>query len=193
MEAFLISAGVVALAEIGDKTQLLAFALAARYRRPLPIIIGIVVATLANHALAGAIGAYVLQRLGPWLLHWLLIGSFLGMAVWVLIPDKPPREDGPPIASLSLVLTTTVAFFMAEMGDKTQFATIALAARYASFYAVVAGTTTGMLLANVPAVLLSQRLAERVPTVWVHRTAALVFLGISVALLASPTPIAVSP
>ena len=183
MEAFLVSAGVVALAEIGDKTQLLAFVLAARYRRPWPIIAGIVTATVINHAIAGAVGAWVLRMLGPELLKWVLALSFLGMAVWTLIPDKPPTEDEDRLRRFGVYGTTVVSFFLAEMGDKTQIATVALAARYASFYWVVAGTTTGLLLADVPAVLLGDRLAGRLPTRAVHVVAAAMFALLGLALL----------
>ncbi len=183
MEAFLVSAGVVALAEIGDKTQLLAFVLAARYRRPWPIIAGIVTATLANHAIAGAVGAWVLRMLGPEILRWVLAVSFFGMAVWTLIPDKPPSEDERKPRRFGVYGTTVISFFLAEMGDKTQIATMALAAKYASFYWVVAGTTTGLLLADVPAVLLGDRLAGRVPTRAVHAVAAAVFAVLGLVVL----------
>ncbi len=183
MQAFLVSAGVVALAEIGDKTQLLAFVLAARYRRPWPIIAGIVTATIVNHAIAGAVGAWVLRMLGPELLRWVLAASFFGMAVWTLIPDKPPAEGETRPRRFGIYGTTVVAFFLAEMGDKTQIATVALAARYDSFYWVVAGTTTGLLLADVPAVLLGDRLAGRLPTRAVHVVAAAMFAVLGVLLL----------
>lgn len=183
MEAFLVSAGVVALAEIGDKTQLLAFVLAARYRRPWPIIAGIVTATLVNHAIAGAFGAWVVRLLGPEILKWVLALSFFAMAAWTLIPDKAPDEDEKRARRFGVYGTTVVSFFLAEMGDKTQVATVALAARYASFYWVVAGTTTGLLLADVPAVLLGDRLAGRLPTRAVHVVATLMFIVLGVALL----------
>ena len=183
MEAFLVSAGVVALAEIGDKTQLLAFVLAARYRRPWPIIAGIVTATVFNHAIAGAVGAWVVRMLGPELLKWVLAFSFFGMAVWTLIPDEPPAEDDQRPRRFGVYGTTVMSFFLAEMGDKTQIATVALAARYASFYWVVAGTTLGLLLADVPAVLLGDRLAGRLPTRAVHIVAAAIFAVLGAALL----------
>jgi putative Ca2+/H+ antiporter (TMEM165/GDT1 family) len=184
MEAFLVSAGVVALAEIGDKTQLLAFVLAARYRRPAPIILGILVATVVNHALAGAVGRWLMLALGPDRMRWGLAASFFAMAVWILIPDKLDEAEATPKARLGVFGTTVVTFFLAEMGDKTQIATIALAAKYASVYAVIAGTTVGMMLANVPAVLVSDRLAGRLPTRLVHAVAAGIFaiLGVVVAL-----------
>jgi putative Ca2+/H+ antiporter (TMEM165/GDT1 family) len=183
MEAFLVSAGVVALAEIGDKTQLLAFVLAARFRRPLPIIAGILCATIVNHSIAGAAGRWLIHALGPDVLRWVLALSFFVMAVWILIPDQ--LEDGEVEASARFGAfgTTVVAFFLAEMGDKTQIATVALAAKYGSFYAVVAGTTLGMLLADVPAVLISDRLAERLPTRLVHAIAAAIFALLGVAVL----------
>ena len=183
MEAFLVSTGVVALAEIGDKTQLLAFVLAARYRRPWPIVAGIVTATVVNHAIAGAFGAWVVRMLGPDILKWVLALSFFGMAVWTLIPDSPPSEDVERLKRFGVYGTTVVSFFLAEMGDKTQIATVALAARYASFYWVVAGTTCGLLLADVPAVLLGDRLAGRLPTRAVHIVAAAMFAVLGVALL----------
>ena len=173
MEAFLVSAGVVALAEIGDKTQLLAFVLAARYRRPVPIIAGILVATLVNHALAGVVGRWLMLAIGPDRMRWGLAASFFAMAIWILVPDK--LDDDAPKQRFGVFGTTLITFFLAEMGDKTQIATIALAAKYASVYAVVAGTTLGMMLANVPAVLVSNRLAERLPTRWIHAVAAGIF------------------
>ncbi|MCX7055859.1 MAG: TMEM165/GDT1 family protein [Proteobacteria bacterium] len=174
MEAFLVSAGVVALAEIGDKTQLLAFVLAARYRRPVPIIAGILVATLVNHALAGVVGRWLMLAIGPDRMRWGLAASFFAMAIWILVPDKLDDDDAPK-QRFGVFGTTLITFFLAEMGDKTQIATIALAAKYASVYAVVAGTTLGMMLANVPAVLVSNRLAERLPTRWIHAIAAGIF------------------
>ncbi len=142
MEAFLVSTGIVALAEIGDKTQLLAFILAAKFRKPAPIIIGILIATLANHGFAGAVGAWVTTLLGPETLRWVLGVSFIGMAIWTLVPDKLDEDDA-KLAQLGVFGTTLVAFFLAEMGDKTQIATIALAAQYQSLAMVVAGTTLG--------------------------------------------------
>ena len=157
LEALLISAGIVALAEMGDKTQLLALVLAARYRRPLPIVLGILVATLANHLLAAALGAWITQAAGVEAMRWILGASFLAMAAWALVPDRLEKEEAGS-ARFGVFGATVVAFFLAEMGDKTQVATVALAARYASIAAVVAGTTFGMLLANVPAVFLGERL-----------------------------------
>lgn len=182
MEGFLVSAGIVALAEIGDKTQLLAFILSARFRRPAPIILGILVATIANHALAGAVGAWLTSALGPEVLRWVLGILFLAMAVWTLIPDKFDEGDA-RLAPRGVFTTTLVAFFLAEMGDKTQIATVALAAQYNAFAAVVAGTTLGMMIANVPAVLLGDRIAHRMPVRLVHAIAAAIFAVLGVATL----------
>lgn len=182
MEAFLISTGIVALAEVGDKTQLLAFLLAAKFRKPVPIILGILVATLANHAFAGALGAWITSLLAPEALRWILGVSFIGMAVWTLIPDKLDAGDARS-DRLGVFGTTLVAFFLAEMGDKTQVATVALAAQYQAIVAVVAGTTLGMMIANVPAVLLGERIAGRMPVRLVHRVAAALFAVLGVATL----------
>lgn len=182
MEAFLISTGIVALAEIGDKTQLLAFILAAKFKKPWPIIAAILVATVANHAFAGAVGSWITSVVGPDTLRWVLGASFIGMAGWTLVPDKFEEEDA-KLARYGVFGATLVAFFLAEMGDKTQFATIALAAKYQAFVAVVAGTTFGMMLANVPAVLLGNKIAERMPTKIVHRIAAAIFLVMGIATL----------
>ncbi|BDT68328.1 putative manganese exporter [Comamonadaceae bacterium OS-1] len=182
MEAFLLSTGIVALAEIGDKTQLLAFILAAKFKKPWPIIAAILVATMANHAFAGAIGSWITSLVGPETLRWILGISFIAMAGWTLVPDKFEEEDA-KLARYGVFGTTLVAFFLAEMGDKTQFATIALAAKYHNFLAVVAGTTLGMMLANVPAVLLGHKIAERMPTKIVHRIAAAIFLVMGILTL----------
>ena len=182
MEAFLVSTGIVALAEVGDKTQLLAFILAAKFRKPWPIIAGILVATLANHGFAGALGAWITFIMGPEVLRFVLGLSFIGMAIWTLIPDRFEEGDA-KIARFGVFGTTLVAFFLAEMGDKTQIATVALAAQYHSFFSVVAGTTFGMMIANVPAVLLGDRIAHRMPVKLVHRIAALIFAILGVATL----------
>lgn len=182
MEAFLFSTGVVALAEIGDKTQLLAFLLAAKFRKPGPIILGILLATIANHGFAGAVGTLVTTWVGPETLRWVLGVSFIAMGAWILVPDKIDDEDA-NLARFGVFGTTLVAFFLAEMGDKTQIATVALAAKYCAFFQVVAGTTLGMLLANVPAVLLGDRLAGRLPVKLVHRIAAALFAALGVATL----------
>jgi putative Ca2+/H+ antiporter (TMEM165/GDT1 family) len=183
MDAFLVSTGIVALAEIGDKTQLLAFLLAAKFRRPVPIVLGILVATIVNHAVAAAVGAWVASAIGPHVMRWILGVSFLVMAAWIMVPDKID-EDEASLAKYGVFLTTLVAFFLAEMGDKTQIATVALAARYESTIAVVAGTTFGMMLANVPAVLFGERIARNMPLRLVHGIAALMFalLGIGTLL-----------
>jgi putative Ca2+/H+ antiporter (TMEM165/GDT1 family) len=182
MEAFFVSTGIVALAEIGDKTQLLAFVLAAKFRRPLPIIAAIFVATIANHAFAAAIGSWITSLLGPDILRWVLGASFIAMAAWTLVPDKFDDDDL-ALAKYGVFLTTLIAFFIAEMGDKTQVATVALAARYDSMIAVVCGTTFGMMLANVPAVYLGDRIAGRIPLKLVHGIAALIFAALGVATL----------
>ena len=182
MEAFLVSTGIVALAEIGDKTQLLAFLLAAKFRKPLPIVLAILVATIANHTFAAAIGTWVTSILSPEVLRWVLGLSFLFMAAWTLIPDKL-EEDDAKFAKYGVFLTTLVAFFLAEMGDKTQIATVALAAQYNNFYAVVSGTTLGMMLANVPAVYVGERIAERLPVRLVHSMAAALFVVLGGATL----------
>lgn len=175
MEAFLISTGIVALAEMGDKTQLLSLVLAARFRRPWPIIAGILVATLVNHGLAGAVGAWVTQVLGKDVLRWAVGLSFIAMAVWIMIPDKLDEEEEGAGSRFGVFGTTVIAFFMAEMGDKTQVATVALAARYADLLWVVTGTTLGMMLANVPAVLFGDAVAKKVPLTVVHGVCAVIF------------------
>ena len=182
MEAFLISTGIVALAEIGDKTQLLAFILAAKFRKPVPIIIGILIATLANHGFAGAIGTWVTTLLSPEALRWILGVSFIAMAVWTLIPDKFDEDDA-KLARYGVFGTTLIAFFLAEMGDKTQVATVALAAQFQSLFWVVAGTTIGMMIANVPAVIMGDRIAHKLPVALVHRIAAAIFAVLGVVTL----------
>ncbi|HRP97950.1 MAG TPA: TMEM165/GDT1 family protein [Rhodocyclaceae bacterium] len=187
LEALLMSTGLVALAEIGDKTQLLAFMLAARFRRATPIIAGILIATIANHAFAAALGTWLTQALGPQPLRWLLGLSFIAMAIWVMIPDRLDDDDiGMP--RLGVLGTTVVAFFLAEMGDKTQVATVALAAQHELFVAVVAGTTAGMMIANVPAVLAGDRIADRLPVRLVHAVAAVLFALLGVATLSGFDP-----
>lgn len=174
MEALFISAGVVALAEIGDKTQLLSFILAARFKKPIPIIAGILVATLVNHGLAGALGAWITAVTSPEIMRWVLGGSFIGMAVWTLIPDKI-EEETQVAKHLGVFSATIVTFFLAEMGDKTQIATVALAAHYGAPLMVIAGTTLGMLLADVPAVFVGSKFAAKIPMKLVHSIAAGVF------------------
>jgi putative Ca2+/H+ antiporter (TMEM165/GDT1 family) len=183
MEALLISTGVVALAEIGDKTQLLALILAARFRKPLPIIAGILCATLVNHGLAGALGAWITSVLSPGTLRWILGLSFLGMAVWTMIPDRIEDEETQVAKHLGVFGATLVTFFLAEMGDKTQIATVALAAHYAAPLMVVIGTTLGMLVADVPAVLAGNRFAPRMPMKLVHSIAAGIFAVMGVLTL----------
>ena len=174
IESFLMSLGIVALAEMGDKTQLLALVLAARFRKPMPIILGILVATLLNHGVAGALGAWLMHTIGPQWMRWILGGSFLAMAGWILVPDK--LDDAQAEQKGGVFLTTVIAFFLAEMGDKTQFATVALAAQYTSLTAVVLGTTFGMMVANGPAVLLGDRVTRLVPMRTVHLIAAGLFV-----------------
>jgi putative Ca2+/H+ antiporter (TMEM165/GDT1 family) len=183
MEAFLVSTGIVALGEMGDKTQLLALLLAARFRKPVPIVLGILVATLANHGMAGWLGGWIAGLMGPQLLRWVIGGSFLAMAVWMLIPDKLDDEVEGGGQRFGVFGTTVVAFFLAEMGDKTQIATVALAARYPDLLAVVAGTTLGMMLANVPAVLLGDQIAKRLSMTVVHGVAAAIFAVLGVLTL----------
>ena len=183
MEALLVSTGVVALAEIGDKTQLLAFILAARFKKPVPIILGILAATLVNHGLAGALGAWITASVSPGILRWVLGLSFLGMAVWTLIPDKIEDEESQVAQRLGVFGATLVTFFLAEMGDKTQIATVALAAHYATPLLVVLGTTLGMLIADVPAVFVGDKLAARIPMKLVHSIAAVIFVLLGIATL----------
>jgi putative Ca2+/H+ antiporter (TMEM165/GDT1 family) len=185
MEALLVSTGLVALAEIGDKTQLLSLVLAARFRRPWPIVTGIFIATLFNHTLAGALGAWLTHVLGAALMTHLVGASFLAMAVWVLVPDKLDEGAGAGRSHGGVLGTTILMFFLAEMGDKTQVATVALAARYPSLVQVVAGTTLGMLIANVPVVFFGGAIARRVPLVYVRRATAVFFLVLGIAAVAS--------
>ncbi|HJU21245.1 MAG TPA: TMEM165/GDT1 family protein [Casimicrobiaceae bacterium] len=183
MEAFLVSTGVVALAEMGDKTQILALILAARFRKPLPIILGILAATLANHTVAAAIGAWLTSALDPSVLRVALGISFIAMAAWTLVPDRLDERDA-RLPHTGVFMATIVAFFLAEIGDKTQIATVALAARFHAFGNVIAGTTLGMMIANVPAVLIGRRLAHRVPIRLVRGVAAVVFLALGIVALA---------
>lgn len=189
MEAFLISTGIVALAEIGDKTQLLALVLAARFKKPWPIIGGILVATLVNHALAGSVGAWANAQLGAHAMRWILGGSFLAMAAWMMIPDKLDADAlRVQRQRFGVFGATVVAFFLAEMADKTQIATIALAARFDSLTSVVLGTTLGMMIANVPAVLLGEIATRKIPARVVHAIAALIFAVLGIAVLWGPVP-----
>ncbi len=183
MESLLVSTGVVALAEIGDKTQLLAFILAARFKKPVPIILGILVATIVNHGLAGALGAWITSAVSPEVLRWVLGLSFVGMAVWTLIPDRIEDEETRVAGRFGVFGATLITFFLAEMGDKTQIATVAMAAHYAAPLLVVTGTTLGMLIADVPAVFVGDKLASRIPMKLVHAIAAAIFALLGVATL----------
>ncbi|MBP7353100.1 TMEM165/GDT1 family protein [Comamonas sp. UBA7528] len=187
MDAFLVSTAIVALAEMGDKTQLLSLVLAARFRKPWPIVLGILVATLVNHALAGAVGAWVTRMVGPDAMRWILGLSFIAMAVWMLIPDKLDDDGTSQHSRWGVFGTTLVAFFLAEMGDKTQIATVMLAAQYSGAYVwVVAGTTLGMMLANAPVVWLGDRLVKKVPIRMVHLVSAVIFLVLGLLALFAP-------
>ncbi len=183
LESLLVSTGVVALAEIGDKTQLLAFILAARFKKPLPIIAGIFFATIVNHGMAGALGAWITASISPDILRWLLAASFIGMAIWTLIPDKIEEEETQIAKQFGVFGATLITFFLAEMGDKTQIATIALAAHYANPIMVVIGTTLGMLIADVPAVFVGDRFAAKIPMKLVHSIAAAIFAVLGIATL----------
>ncbi len=183
MESLLISTSVVALAEIGDKTQLLAFILAARFKKPLPIILGILAATVINHGLAGALGAWIMSSISPEVLRWVLGASFIGMAIWTLIPDKIEEEETQVAQRFGIFGATFMTFFLAEMGDKTQIATIAMAAHYGAPLMVVIGTTLGMLIADVPAVFAGDKLANKIPMKLVHTIAAAVFAALGLATL----------
>lgn len=183
MESLFVSTGVVALAEIGDKTQLLAFILAARFKKPVPIIAGILLATVVNHGLAGALGAWITATFSPNVLRWGLGVSFIVMAAWTLIPDKIEEEETQVAQKLGVFGATLVTFFLAEMGDKTQIATVAMAAHYPDPILVVAGTTLGMLIADVPAVFVGDKLAGRIPMKLVHSVAAGIFALLGVATL----------
>ena len=181
--AVFMSTGIVTLAEMGDKTQLLAFLLATRFKKPSPIILGILCATIINHALAGAIGTWVTSLFAPEVLRWVLGISFLGMAIWTLIPDKLDEDDQQLKTGSGVFLTTTIAFFLAEMGDKTQIATVALAAHYGAPVSVVVGTTLGMMIADAPAVFLGNAFAAKLPLKIIHSVAAALFALIGIFIL----------
>ncbi|MFZ9615107.1 MAG: TMEM165/GDT1 family protein [Fluviibacter sp.] len=183
MESLLVSTGVVALAEIGDKTQLLAFLLAARFKKPVPIILGILVATIFNHGLAGAVGAWITHAVSPEILRWVLGASFIAMAIWTLIPDEIEDDEAQIAKRFGVFGATLITFFLAEMGDKTQIATVAMAAHYADPLLVVFGTTLGMLIADVPAVFVGDKLANKIPMRLVHSIAAAVFAALGIATL----------
>ena len=189
MQAFLISTGIVALAEMGDKTQLLALVLAARFKKPWPIVLGIFVATVLNHAMAGALGVWVTTQLttyfSPQTLRYILGASFIAMAAWMLVPDKLDDDADSKAPRFGVFGTTVVLFFLAEMGDKTQIATVMLAARFDAYIAVVAGTTLGMMLANAPVVWLGERMTRLVPLRVVHVVSAAIFLGLGLWALLS--------
>lgn len=182
MEAFLISTGLVTLAEMGDRTQLLAFLLAAKFRRPLPIMLGILIATLANHAFAGFLGQWFAELVTPNVLRWVLAVTFFAMAAWMMIPDKLD-DDAPDNTKYGVLVTTIIAFFLAEIGDKTQVATVALAARFDDLSWIVAGTTLGMMIANIPAIYLGDKFADKLPVRLIHLVAALLFVLLGVLTL----------
>ena len=186
MDSLLISTGVVALAEMGDKTQLLAFILAARFKKPIPIILGILAATIINHGLAGALGAWITSMISPEMLRWILGASFIAMAVWMLIPDKLDEGDADGKPRWGVFGTTLVAFFLAEMGDKTQIATVMLAAQYNAYLWVVAGTTLGMMIANAPVVWLGDKITRKVPIRAVHLISAVIFLVLGLLAIFAP-------
>jgi putative Ca2+/H+ antiporter (TMEM165/GDT1 family) len=181
VEAFLVSAGLVALAEMGDKTQLLALVLACRFRRPWPIAAGMLAATLANHAVAGLAGTWVASLIGPDTLRWVVGASFLAMAGWTLVPDKLDGEEAKPGAGTGPFIATLVCFFLAEIGDKTQLATVALAARFSPLWTVVLGTTVGMMAANLPVVWLAGYAGQRIRLDWVRYAAAALFAALGIA------------
>lgn len=183
MESFLVSTGIVALTEMGDKTQLLAFLLAARFKKPLPIILGILTATLFNHGLAGALGVWVTSVVSPDSLRWILGLSFFGMAIWALIPDKIEEGETKVAQRFGIFGATLITFFIAEMGDKTQIATVAMAAHYAAPLMVIAGTTLGMLIADVPVIFIGDKLANKIPLKPIHITAAALFALLGVMTL----------
>lgn len=183
MESLLVSTGAVALAEIGDKTQLLAFILAARFKKPVPIILGILTATIVNHGLAGALGAWITAAVSPEILRWVLGLSFIGMAIWTMIPDNIEEEETQVAKTFGIFGATLITFFLAEMGDKTQIATVAMAAHYAAPVIVVIGTTLGMLIADVPAVFVGDKLAAKIPMKLVHLIAAAIFALLGFATL----------
>ena len=191
MDAFLISTALVALAEMGDKTQLLSLVLAAKFRKPVPIVLGIFVATIVNHALAGAVGAWITTLLGPDVLRWILGISFILMAGWMLIPDKLDDDSAHSSGRWGVFGTTLLLFFIAEMGDKTQLATVGLAAKYPlSYYWVVLGTTLGMMLANAPVVWFGDKITKKLPIKWIHRVCAVIFLVLGIVALVAKIDVA---
>ncbi|MCX0332413.1 TMEM165/GDT1 family protein [Acinetobacter radioresistens] len=182
MAAFSVSTAIVALAEMGDKTQLLALLLAARFRKPLPIILAILAATLINHGLSAVLGQFITRMVNPTVMMWILAAGFIGMAIWMLIPDEldDETENINKWQRYGVFGATFVLFFLAEIGDKTQIATVALAARFNSIFWVTAGTTLGMLLANVPAVFIGDKLAHKLPIALIHKISAFIFLTIGI-------------
>lgn len=180
LESLLVPTAIVALAEIGDKTQLLALILAARFRKPWPIIAGIIAATLANHAAAGAVGAWVSGFFSETVLHWILAASFAATALWTLVPDKMDDDENSAARRFGPFVTTLIAFFLAEIGDKTQVATVMLAAQYPHLIMVILGTTLGMLIANVPVVLAGNFAAEKLPLTLIRRLAAAAFFVLAI-------------
>ncbi|WP_415797705.1 TMEM165/GDT1 family protein [Comamonas aquatilis] len=187
MEAFLVSTSSVTLAEMGDKTQLLSLVLAAKYRKPMPIVLGILVATLVNHALAGAVGAWIASVLGADVLRWILGISFIAMAAWMLIPDQFDDESVGNSNRWGIFGTTVMLFFLAEMGDKTQLATVGLAAKYVGeYFWVIVGTTLGMMLANAPVVWWGDKITKKLPIRIIHRVCAAIFLVLGLAVLFAP-------
>ena len=186
----LISTGVVALAEMGDKTQLLAFLLAARFKKPVPIILGILLATIVNHGFAGVLGAWITTLLSPNTLGWILGISFIAMAIWTLKPDEIEEDEAKIAGRFGVFGATTITFFLAEMGDKTQIATVALAANYSSVILVVIGTTLGMMIADVPAVFIGTKFAQKVSMKLVHGIAAAVFAILGIITLLNVTMLA---
>ncbi len=178
MYAFLVSTGIVAIGEIGDKTQFLAILLAVRFRRPWPIVLGILAATALNHAAAGALGAAIKDLISPDMLRIIVGMSFMLIAVWALVPDRAGEHTAAAKSALAVFTTTALAFFLAEMGDNTQIATMMLAARFDNLFAVIAGTTTGMLLADVPAVFFADRMGNRIPMRAVRWIAATLFAAL---------------
>src|SRR5215831_5836919 len=185
LEAFLVSTGVVALAEIGDKTQLLALVLATKFRKPIPIVFGILAATVLNHTISGAVGAWIAREVDPLWMRWILGISFIAMAIWTLVPDKYEEQNTKP-PRFGVFVTTLTAFFLVEIGDKTQIATAALAAKYQALIPVVAGTTLGMMIADVPAVWIGEIAATKLPLKWVRGVAAGIFAVLGVAVLLGP-------
>ena len=185
-----LSTGVVALAEMGDKTQLLAFLLAARFKKPVPIILGILLATIVNHGFAGALGAWITTLLSPNALGWILGISFIAMAIWTLKPDEIEEDEAKIAGRFGVFGATTITFFLAEMGDKTQIATVALAANYSSVILVVIGTTLGMMIADVPAVFIGTKFAQKVSMKLVHGIAAVVFAILGIITLLNVTMLA---